>query len=228
LLWPGTARLHRGMSLAQTPPPLTKAIAQAGLACRGQTAGGLPCQPRSATRSAAAPTSDVCLVHVWATRQQRHAVDGGRPVRRSNAGLRRHRLGRRPFTVSRETKRAAGRSRMARPGFPPTPGSRRRGSVGDHPRSGGRAAYPPAPSDSPSLGTREGAQRPALYVGTSARLAVAPYAPCLASAPVWGTTLRPLGASAIQRSTQRASRRLTACERLKMTPDLVRREQQER
>src|SRR5215207_3627379 len=72
---------------------------------------------------------------------------------------------------------------MARTGFPLTPGSRHRGSVGGHPRSGGRAADPPAPSDSPSLGTHEGARRPALSGDTSARLAVAPYAPFLASVP---------------------------------------------
>jgi hypothetical protein len=57
--WPETARLYRGMSLAQTPPglPLNKAIARAGLACRGQPAGvylasqgppgGAPLPPRA-------------------------------------------------------------------------------------------------------------------------------------------------------------------------------------
>src|SRR5215208_184798 len=45
-----------GPDPARAPP--NKAIARAGLACRGQPAGGLPCQPRSATRSAAAPTSE--------------------------------------------------------------------------------------------------------------------------------------------------------------------------
>src|SRR4029453_9662708 len=40
----GTARLYRGMSLAQTPPglPLTRRSPRRGLAFRGQAAGGLP------------------------------------------------------------------------------------------------------------------------------------------------------------------------------------------
>jgi hypothetical protein len=39
----GTARLYRGMSLAQTPPglPLTRRLPRAGLACRGAAGGGL-------------------------------------------------------------------------------------------------------------------------------------------------------------------------------------------
>ena len=79
-----------------------------------------------------------------------------------------------------------GRLRMARTGFPLTPGSRRRGSVGGRPRYGGRAACPPAPSDSPSLATHEGARRPARCVGTSARLAAAPCTPFLRLPPDGG------------------------------------------
>jgi hypothetical protein len=61
------------------PPrlPPNKAIAQAGLACRGQPAGVSLAQPRSAMRSAAAPTSGTCLVHVWATRHRNRAVLSG-------------------------------------------------------------------------------------------------------------------------------------------------------
>jgi hypothetical protein len=53
--WPGTARLYRGMSLAQTPPglPLARRL-PGGLACRGQPVGS-PCQARSATRGAPLP-----------------------------------------------------------------------------------------------------------------------------------------------------------------------------
>jgi len=49
-----------GPDPARAPP--TKAIAQAGLACRGSRRG-LPCQPRSARRSAAAPASG----RAWST-----------------------------------------------------------------------------------------------------------------------------------------------------------------
>ena len=134
-------------------------------------------------------------------------------VRRSDAGRRRRRQGCGRFGVPRETRQAAGRAPMARTGFPATPGSRHRGSVGDRPRSGGRAASPPGPSDSPSLGTHEGARRPALSGGTSAGLAVAPYAPFSASVPQVGDNLRPWGANAIQRSTHsRPAAGLTACQ----------------
>jgi hypothetical protein len=152
------------------------------------------------------------LVQVWAALQPKQAVGGGhqREVARpladeSSPGCRRSR-------VPRETRRAAGRPPMARTGFPPTPGSRHRGSVGGHPRSGGRAASAPAPSDSPSLGTHEAALRPGLCVGTWARPAVAPCAPFLASIPHVGDNLRPSEVNAIQRSTQsEPSRGLTAC-----------------
>jgi len=90
-------------------------------------------------------------------------------------------------------RRAAGRSRMARTGSPPAPGSQHRGSVGGHPRYGGRAACPPAPSDSPSLGTHEGDRRPALYGGTSARSALAPYAPFVLTVPHLGDNPTPIG-----------------------------------
>jgi hypothetical protein len=76
-------------------------------------------------------------------------------VRRSDAGRRRRRQGCGRFGVPRETRRAAGRPPMARTGFPATPGSRHRGSVDGRPRSGGRAASPPGPSDSPSSGHLE-------------------------------------------------------------------------
>jgi hypothetical protein len=54
--WPGTARLYRGMSLAQTPPglPLTRRSPGRG-SLVGGSRRGLPCQPGSARRSAAAP-----------------------------------------------------------------------------------------------------------------------------------------------------------------------------
>jgi hypothetical protein len=76
-----------------------------------------------------------------------------------------------------EIRRAAGRPPMARTGFRTASGSRHRGSVGGRPRYGDKAACPPAPSDSASLETPGGARRPGLYGGTSARLAVSPYAP---------------------------------------------------
>ena len=149
----------------------------------------------------------------------------GRPRRRRRAAvaprcdverwpLRRHRQGCRRSSTPREIRRVAGRLRMARTGFPPTPGSRRRGSVGARPKYGGRAACPPVPSDSPSLETHKEARRPGLSGGTSARLAVAPCAPFLPTIPHMGDNLRPSETNAIQRSTQQASRRVTACERL--------------
>jgi hypothetical protein len=46
-----------------------------GFACRGQQAGIY--LARSATRSAAAPTSEACLVHVWATCHRNPAVASG-------------------------------------------------------------------------------------------------------------------------------------------------------
>jgi hypothetical protein len=100
--------------------------------------------------------------------------------------LRRHSQSCRRFGVLRETGWAADRPPMARTGFPPTPGSQHRGSVGDHPRYGDKAACPPAPSDSLSLATHEGTRRPALYAGTSARLVVAPCAPFLPTFPIGG------------------------------------------
>src|SRR4029453_9515742 len=74
----GTARLHRGMSLAQTPPglPLNKAIVRAGPACRGQPAGStLPAKVRQAARRC--PRERVRLVHVWSTRHRNPAVHNG-------------------------------------------------------------------------------------------------------------------------------------------------------
>jgi hypothetical protein len=47
-----------------------------GLTCRGQQEGS-PCQARSMTRSAAAPASGACLVHVWSTRHRSRAVRNG-------------------------------------------------------------------------------------------------------------------------------------------------------
>ena len=140
------------------------------------------------------PTSDVCLVHGWGARHRRRrsaAAASGRSSR--GLALRRHRQGCRRPEVPRKTRRAAGRPPMARTESPLTPGSRHQGSVGDHPRYGGRAAYPPAPSDSPTLGTHEGARRPALYGDTSARLAAAPYAPFLANVPHVGDNPTPIG-----------------------------------
>jgi hypothetical protein len=179
------------MSLAQTPPglPLTRRSPRRG-SLVGGSRRGLPCQARSATRSAAAPTSDVYLVHVWATRNRSMRSGGvtngtsleGWPCDVSRQGCR-------DFSVPRKTRWAAGQPAMGRTGFPPAPGSRHRGSVGDHPRYGGRAGDPPGPSDLPSLETHEGARRPALYGGISARLAVAPYAPFLASVPHMGDNL---------------------------------------
>jgi hypothetical protein len=116
--------------------------------------------------------------------------------------LRRYRQGLQASGVPRETWRAVGRPRMARTGLPAAPGSRRRGSVGGRPRYGGRAACPPAPSDSPSLGTHAAAQRPARCAGTWAGLSGATHAPVLAVVPGLGTTLCLSGSDAIERSTQ--------------------------
>jgi hypothetical protein len=133
--WPRTARLYRGMSLAQTPPglPLTRRSPGRG-SLVGAAGGGLPCLGK--VRDA----------------ERRCPHERGR---RSHAGRRRRRQGCGRFGVPRETRRAAGRPPMARTGLPAAPGSRHRGSVGDHPRSGGRAASPPGPSDSPSSGHLE-------------------------------------------------------------------------
>ena len=59
--------LLRGISLAQTPPGLPLATRlPGGFACRDSRRGStLP--GKVAPRSAAAPTSGACLVHVWAT-----------------------------------------------------------------------------------------------------------------------------------------------------------------
>jgi hypothetical protein len=116
--------------------------------------------------------------------------------------LRRYRQGLQASGVPRETWRAVGRPRMARTGLPAAPGSRRRGSVGGRPRYGGRAACPPAPSDSPSLGTHAAAQRPARCAGTWAGLSGATPSPVLAVVPGLGTTLCLSGSDAIERSTQ--------------------------
>src|SRR4029450_11228560 len=51
-----------GPDPARAPP--NKAIARAGLACRGQPAGGSLASARSAARSAPAPPGGACLVHV--------------------------------------------------------------------------------------------------------------------------------------------------------------------
>ena len=83
-------RLHRGMSLAQTPPglPLTRRLPRRGSLVGGSRRGS-PCQPRSAMRSAAAPASGTCPVHVWATRRSAAdryaAVPSGTLIRRSLA-----------------------------------------------------------------------------------------------------------------------------------------------
>ena len=68
----------QGDVLAQTPPglPLTRLSPRRG-SLVGAAGGGLPCQPRSATRRAAAPTSGTCLVHVWATHHRNRAVPSG-------------------------------------------------------------------------------------------------------------------------------------------------------
>ena len=114
------------------------------------------------------------------------------------------------FRMPREIMWAVGRLRMARTRFPPAPGSRHRGSVGARPRCGGRAACPPAPNDSPSLGTHEGARRPVLYGGTSARLAAAPCTPFLRPVPHMGDNPTPNGNECHPAFyTQRASHRMT-------------------
>jgi hypothetical protein len=173
------------MSLAQTARAALARRLPGGARLSGAAGGGLPCQPRSARRSAAAPASGAGLVQVGP-----HAIEAcarwrSPTVRRSKVALRHQSPGVQTFQCARKTRWVVGR-RMVRTGFPPAPGSRHRGSVGDHPRSGGRAVGLPAPSDSPSLATHEGARRPALYGDTSARLAVAPYAPFLASVPHLG------------------------------------------
>ena len=76
-----------GPDPARAPP--NKAIAMAGSLVGGSRPGS-PCQPRSATRSAAAPASGARLVHVWATRHRNRAVHNGpqrcvvRPGRRGD------------------------------------------------------------------------------------------------------------------------------------------------
>jgi hypothetical protein len=96
--WPRTARLYRGMSLAQTPPglPLTRRLPGRGSLVGGSRRGS-PCQARSATRSAAAPASG----RAWSTfgphaigAERFVAVSSGlqpyivRPGRRSHPGKR--------------------------------------------------------------------------------------------------------------------------------------------
>ena len=66
--------------------PLTRRL-PGGARLSGAAGGGLPCQPRSARRSAAAPASVTSLVHGWATpdgnRPGRSTVTGGTSFRRS-------------------------------------------------------------------------------------------------------------------------------------------------
>jgi hypothetical protein len=63
-----------------------------GARLSGAASGGLPCPPRVATRSAAAPRERACLVHVWSTCHRSRAVPSGlqrhivRPGRRSYPG----------------------------------------------------------------------------------------------------------------------------------------------
>jgi hypothetical protein len=186
-------RLHRGMSLAQTPPglPLTRRL-PGGLACRGRPAGvSLPAKVRHAERRC--PHERRVRVHVWATRRKvcaRVAVTSGLSLEGSPYDV--SRQGCRRSSMPREIRWAAGR-RKARTAFPPAPGSRHRGSVGGRPRYGGRAACPPGPSDSPSLGIHEGARRPALFGGTSAGLALAPSAPFVLTVPHLGDNPTPIG-----------------------------------
>jgi hypothetical protein len=144
----------------------------------GAAGGGLPCQ--GPPRGAPLPPRATCT---WTTLGPYAieacawvAVTNGTSLQGWPCGVSRQLQ---PFPGPRKTRWVGGR-RRARTGLPPAPGSRHRGSVGDHPRYGGRAVGPPAPSDSPSLETPEGARRPVLSGGTWARLAVAPYAPFLA------------------------------------------------
>jgi hypothetical protein len=172
-------------------------------------AGGVSLASKGPPRGAPLPPRALCAWSTFgphANRSKRSAaVTSGT---RSKSGPTTSSPGCRRPSVPRETKWTVGRLRMALTGFLPTPGSRHRGSVGGHPRYGGRAAYPPVPSDSPSLGTHEGARRPALYAGTSARLALAPCAPFLATVPHMGDDPTPIGnechpAFYIQRASRR-------------------------
>jgi hypothetical protein len=72
-----------GPDPARAPP--SKAVA-GGARLSGAAGGGLPCQARSATRSATAPASGACLVHVWATCHRSPAVPNG--LQRSPAARR--------------------------------------------------------------------------------------------------------------------------------------------
>ncbi len=181
------SRLHRGMSLAQTPPglPLTRRSPRRDSLV--EAAAGVHLANQGPPRGAPLPPRATCTWSTFGAHAieacARVAVTNGTSLEGWPCDVSRQRC--RRSSVPRKTRWVAGR-RMARTGFPPAPGSRHRGSVGDHPRYGGRAVCPPAPSDSPSSGTHEGARRPALYGGTSARLAVAPYAPFLTSVPHMG------------------------------------------
>jgi hypothetical protein len=191
---------------------------QAGLACRGQPVGvSLLAKVRHAERRC--PHERRVRVHVWATRRKvcaRVAVTSGLSLEGSSYDV--SPQGCRRSSVPRKTRWAAGR-RMARTAFPPAPGSRHRGSVGGRPRYGGRAACPPVPSGSPSLATHGGARRPALYVGTSAQLALAPMRSILAGVPHVGDDPTLIGSERHPAFyTQWASRGVTACERWTMTP----------
>ena len=171
-------------------------------------------------RSAAAPTSGVC-VFTFGPHAGKCALGWRSPVLcRSKVPYDVSRQGCRRSSVPRKTRWAAGR-RMARTAFPPASGSRRRGSVGGRPRYGGRAACPPVPSGSPSLATHGGARRPALYVGTSAQLVLAPMRSILAGVPHVGDDPTLIGSERHPAFyTQRASCRMTACETAgTMTPD---------
>jgi hypothetical protein len=209
------------MSLVQTPPGLPyQGDCQAGLACRGSRRGSpLPATVRHAERRC--PHERHMPGPPLGHTPTMQAVGGGhhRYLARELASTTSS-PGMQTVPVPRETRRAAGRLWMARTGFPPTPGSRHRGSVGGRPRYGGRAASPPAPSDSPSLGTHGGARRPAPFGGTSARLALAPCAPFLPVVPHRGDNHpTPIGNECHPAFyTQRASRRMPVRTGWTMTP----------
>ena len=168
-------------------------------------------------RSAAAPTSGVC-VFTFGPHAGKCALGWRSPVLcRSKVPYDVSRQGCRRSSVPRKTRWAAGR-RMARTAFPPAPGSRHRGSVGGRPRYGGRAACPPVPSGSPSLATHGGARRPALYVGTSAQLVLAPMRSILAGVPHVGDDPTLIRSERHPAFYTVGSRGVTACERWTMTP----------
>jgi hypothetical protein len=203
----------QGMSLAQTPPglPLTRRSPRRG-SLVGGSRRGLPCQAKVRHAERRCPTSDVYLIHVWGTRDR---------SMRSGAGHQRYVARRLACDVSRQGADVP--VCLGRPG-----GWLAGGWLGQgfHQRPDLGIGVASVTTQGTKIG-QSALLRPAAHrlwrhmkeLG-DLRCTEVPRLGWLwhrtlhsrRVSPIWGTTLSPSGATAIQRSTQRASRRLTTCD----------------